>query len=137
MSEYLDLASLDTAILADKGVVCTFKHPETGEKLSIWVRCKGADSEAYQRVADAQLNEVFKQIAKAGKVEQRTAAVVRDEKINALCEMIDEWGGFAKDGQPLDCNMDNKTAFFGWRGYAWALDQLDFFLKDRANFLPK
>lgn len=133
---FFDLSTLDTAKLSDEGVVMHFRHPETNEKLPLWVRLKGADSEAYQRVADASLNEVFKQIAKAGKV-NRTAADTREEQVNSVCAMITEWGGFSKNGEALELTDANKKEIFGWRGYGWALAQANTFILDRANFLPK
>lgn len=131
-----DLSTLDTAKRSDEGIVYNLRHPETNEKLPLWVKHKGADSEAFQRVADASLNEVFKQIAKTGKT-QRTAADTREERVKSVCEMITEWGGFTKDGVDLECNSDNKVDFLGWRGYGWALDQVNTQILDRANFLPQ
>lgn len=136
MNKMFDLSTLDTAKLSDEGIIYFFRHPESNAKLPIWVKLKGADSEAYQRVADASLNEVFKQIAKTGKV-NRTAADTREEKVSAVCDMITEWGGFAKDGVALECTDENKKNFFSWRGFGWALDQANTQILDRANFLPK
>ena len=132
MSQKFDFSKHDTAKYSDEGIVVHFRDLETNEKLSIWVRIKGADSEAFQRVSDASLNEVFKQIAKTGKV-NRTAADTREERVNSVCAMVTEWGG----GFEGECNDDNKKKFFSWRGFAWALDQIETQIKDRANFLPK
>lgn len=131
-----DLSTLNTAKRADEGIQYTIRHPETNEKLPLTVKIKGADSEAYQRVADASLNEVFKQIAKTGKV-NRTALDTREERVSSVCDMITEWDGFAANGEPLQCTADNKKAVFGDRGYAWMLDQVNTQILDRANFLPK
>lgn len=131
MSDF-NIRSLDTAKCADEGIVYFLRHPESNEKLPLWVKIKGADSEAFQRVADASTNEVFKQIAKTGKV-QRTAVESREEKVKAVCDMVIEWGG----GFEGDCDDENKLKFFGWRGYGWALDQVNTQILDRANFLPK
>ena len=135
MSQF-DLSTLNTARCADEGIKINLRHPETNEVLPPWVRIKGADSEAYQRVSDASLNEVFKQIAKTGKV-TRTAVDTREERIDSVCSMITEWGEFSQNGNVLECTDDNKKAFFGDRGYGWALDQVEVQIKDRANFLPK
>jgi hypothetical protein len=136
MSEMFDLSTLSTAKRADEGIAYTIRHLETNEKLPLKVKIKGADSDAYQRVADASLNEVFKQIAKTGKV-TRTALDTREEKIDAVCAMITEWEGFAVSGKELECTEENKKAIFGDRGYAWLLDQVNTQILDRANFLPK
>lgn len=135
MSQF-DLSSLDTAKCSDDGIFLDIRHFETNEKLPLKVKVKGADSEAFQRVSDSSLNEVFKQIAKTGKV-NRTAADTREERVDSVCAMVTEWEGFQKNGEPLECTDENKKAIFGWRGYGWLLDQIDTQIKDRANFLPK
>jgi hypothetical protein len=131
-----DLNKLDTARCADEGIVYNIRHPETNEVLPLTVKIKGADSEAFQRVSDASLNEVFKQIAKTGKV-NRTAVDTREERIASVTAMITEWDGFSRDGNVLECTEENKSAIFGHRGFGWMLDQVDAQIRDRANFLPK
>lgn len=132
----LDLRTLNTAAKADEGITVAIRHPETNAKLPLTVTIRGADSEAYQRVADASLNAVFKDMGK-GKKTARTAADVRDERISAIAGCVVGWEGFAENGETLECTEDNKVRIFGHRGYAWLLDQVDEAIRDRANFLPQ
>jgi hypothetical protein len=137
MSEF-NIKNLDTAPLSDQGIKRFLRHPKTNEQLPLFVVIKGADSDAYQRVSDASLNSVFDQIAKTGKV-QRSAVDVREEKVKSTCAMITEWGGGFEGEDITDPAQFTaaKEKFFGWRGYAWALDQVNFLILDRTNFLPE
>jgi len=131
-----DITTLNTSAAANKGVTITIRHPESNAKLPLKVTILGADSDKYRRVADASLNEVFKQIAKTGKT-LRTAEDVREERINAVCDCITGWEAFGNGEASLECTPENKKAVFENPGYGWMLDQVDAGIRDRANFLPK
>ncbi len=132
----LDLKTLNTAVTSDAGISFNIRHPETNAKLPLSITILGADSDAYQRVSDASLNTVLKDMAK-GKKTARTASDIRDERISAISGCVVKWEGFSEDGTELECTTENKIRIFGDRGYGWLLDQVDEAIRDRANFLPK
>lgn len=133
----MDLSTLDTSLKANTGVDFNLRHPASNVKLPLIVSVLGADSDKLRKVMDATTDAIFKEIAQTGKVGARSAESTREDRIRAVAECIIGWQGVVKDGVALECTMENKISILSHPGYGWLLDQIELFIKDRANFLPE
>ncbi|MBF0394893.1 MAG: hypothetical protein HQL38_19630 [Alphaproteobacteria bacterium] len=131
----LDLASLDTAAVANSGAVMTLLHPATRQPLAgddgnpITITLAGQDSEAWRKAQRAVSN---RRLAARGK-SKLTAEDLEAESLAMLAQCTLGWTGVALDGKPLDCTQANARQLY--ERLPWVREQADDFVADRANYM--
>ena len=122
-----DLATLDTAALAEQGAELELVHPATGAPLGVYVTVAGADSRAWRKAVAAQ----------AEKRRGRRGAPTPDEAlaggIDILARCTLAWRGMYFEGAELPCNTANARMIY--ERLPWAREQVDAFASDRASSL--
>ena len=130
----MDLKDLNTTATAEKGAACTLRHPVTDEKTDIILTLAGSDSRRYKTANHMIQNRSLSR----GKF-KITAEKLEANALEILAACVIGWKNvedsdlFPK-GTP-ECTADTALAFLG--KHAWAKEQVDTFIADRANFLPR
>jgi len=126
-----DLAFLDTAAVAEQGAELALLHPGTGKALGITIRLAGVDSDIYRKAS----RKITEKRLNRGRVGKLDLEAVEDEGLTVMAACTLGWSGVVVDGQELPCTRDNAQAVY--RRFPWIREQVDAFMGDRANFLPK
>ena len=127
-SAVIDLASLDTAALCERGAEMELTHPATDAPLGVYLTLAGMDSKIWRK-AVAALAE--KRMAKRGKV---SAEEIQERGIEILARCTLSWRNVVVDGQELPCTLDNARQVY--RRFPWMREQADAFASDRGAYLP-
>jgi len=126
-----DLASLDTNKASEEGVWVEIENPANGEFTGIRIKVLGMDSKVYQdqtrKVQDRNLKKGFR-----GMKNLKTETL-DNNKIELICDCTTEWEAVEYNGEPLECNAENKRWLY--KTFRWIFDQVDEFMGDRGNFL--
>lgn len=127
----------DTVAHAEQGATIEVEGPNgvvarnDNGTAKMTIRVLGTDSAAYRRAQNTNLN---KRLAKRNV--KLTADELEAETIGMLAEVTVGWSGFnGADGVPVACNRANATALYS--KYPFIREQVDRFINERANFLPK
>lgn len=114
--------------LPSDSAVMRLKHPATGEEIDgIELEIFGSDSRKFRELQKEAAREILNR--------KRGAAVDLDDNeekaIKRLAELTGEIRGMEEGGKPV------TDAFYLYSKYKWIREQVDTFITDRANFLPK
>ena len=126
-SAVIDLASLDTAALCERGAELELNSPATGEPLGVYLTLAGVDSKAWRRAASALAEKRARQRHRVTADEVRTGTI----EILARCTLA--WRGVVVSGQELPCNVENARELYS--RFPWICEPADAFCSDRGAFL--
>lgn len=120
----MDLLSL----LPKESAVMKLKHPATGEEIDgMELDIFGSDSRKFRDLQKEAAREILNR--------KRGAEIDLDENeakaIKRLAELTGGIRGIEEDGKPV------TDAVYLYGKYAWIREQVDKYITDRANFLPK
>lgn len=132
----MDLNTLNTAALDERGALFTPRHPATLEPLdmAIWLRSKNCESVRAKARAFIKRIQTSADFRKTGIVD---ADLAEAQAINNLVACTVDWQGVAFNGEPLPCTADNARRIYADPGLAWLRAQVAEFTEEQANFLPK
>ncbi|RZJ47422.1 MAG: hypothetical protein EON87_00885 [Brevundimonas sp.] len=133
----MDLASLDTADLANQGMVMQVHSPlgpvwvedENGDPtdVPVTITLLGDDSDLMQKFDRASVNQSFR----AGQV--LTAEISEAKAINRAARATVGWSGVTLDGEALTFSEENAKRLY--KRFRWLRAGVQQFVSDRANFL--
>lgn len=130
----LDLAALDIEKGAETGARLELMHPTTNAPTGAWITLLGADSEAYRERQRALQRKRFDRMAK-----QRRMAIspeeLEAEGLDLLVASTTGWGGLEQAGVPIPFSPGAARELYAKR--RWIREQVEEFIGDRANFLPR
>lgn len=129
-----DLSQLDTSKGAEEGRELVIKHFQTGEPVGITLRVHGADSAAYRDCMRRQQRQIADRMAKNRKL-RLTVDEMEANGLELLAAVTIGWSPFDLDGKDFPWSEENAAALY--RRFPWIRDQVDEFVGDRANFLPR
>lgn len=123
----MKISQLNTVELSNKGQPFKLLLP-TGKPSGVTLHLLGVDSATYRkRLADYRAALIK---------DQASAAQGLDEELKAVamaCTVT--WEGLEDEkGEPLPCTADNIAEFY--ESCPWAVQPVNTFIGDRANFLP-
>lgn len=134
-----DIFALDTRPLANEGAWMTLKHPHTGNPLKAAdgrpqrIRLYGADSELMEGIRQGILDKRLQKPGKAGKF-KLSAEELSDEELAAMGAMAAEFDGVIFQGKEVQASQAVMQQMLK---VPWVFDQVDEFINERRNFLPK
>lgn len=114
------------------------RHPQTAEVLKdkdgnpFTVLVHGQDSEPYKKHARKILNGRLK-----GKNKDMNVEAVEKEATETLVSLTAGWSGMVMNGKPLAYSADAARGLYSDPQYPWLREQIETFIADRSNFLPK
>jgi len=120
-----DLATLDTAKVAEEGAELRVAHPTTGEDLGIQITLIGTDSKTFRDISTASLKKKSREID----LDQNEA-----ESVELLAKCTKGWSGITESGKEVPFSYENAVKLY--TKYLWLREQIDRFMADRSNFLP-
>lgn len=127
----MDLSKLNTAELSESGVEMQLRHLVTGELLDAWITLCGQDSKVYrQKRRELRSKSMQAKVADAVELSEQHAMEVR-----VACTL--GWRGLDEGNKPIKFSQEKALEIYTDPGYQWIVDQVDRFIGDRANFLPK
>lgn len=131
----MDLASIDTSELANKGVALELRGPNGAalfqdDNTPVSITLLGDDSDALARVNNINTNQ-FLRGTSSGQT-GITAEQAKTNEINKFAAATVSWSGITVNGEVLDCTPDNAKSLY--RRFPWIRDQVRAFISDRANF---
>ena len=124
-----DLATLDTAKVAEEGAELRVAHPTTGEDLGIKISLIGMDSKTFRDISKARATASLKKKSRDVNFDQGEA-----ESIELLAKCTKGWEGITEDGIEVPFSYENAVKLY--TKYLWLKEQVDRFIVDRSNFLP-
>lgn len=124
----VDLASLDTAALAESGAVLKLCHPVTGDELGITITLVGADSPTYRKTEARLLEKYRKQQAK-----KRGPEDYRRDAAETAAACTVDWQNVQVDGEDVPCTKENAKALY--LRFPWMYEQVQAFIGDRQSYL--
>lgn len=130
-----DLADIKISLDA---MECEIRHPQTAEVLKnaegepFVIHVYGHDSEQYKKHARKLLDLRLK-----GKKKDLGANEIEAEAIELLISLTVGWSGIVFDKKPLVFSTAAARDLYGNPAYAWLKEQVEAFVQDRSNFLPK
>ena len=126
----MDLASLEPA---HEGAEMQVRHPGTNAPIDgMVVTLLGMDSEPALRAQRVATNRRLKQgIAKM----KLSAEELDSDGLDLLTALTVSWRGIEWDGKPYPCTPENARSLY--TKLRWLREQVDEFVGERANFLPK
>jgi hypothetical protein len=130
----MDLASLDTRRIAEEGVEIELRHPVTDEPLEIHIRVAGVDSTRF-RDALIEVQRARRARLVTEKRGERTPAEIEEDQVYLLATCTLGWRGVVIDGAEPVCNEAEARRLY--MRFPWVRTQLDDFIQDRRNFLPR
>ncbi|MBC8718826.1 hypothetical protein [Ochrobactrum sp. Marseille-Q0166] len=116
---------------------CEIRHPATGEVLKgkdgpFVILLHGQDSEIYKNHARKLLNARMN----AGKKKMRVEDIER-EALDQLVSLTVGWKNLYWAKKPLEYSADEARKLYSNGEYSWLREQVETFIADRSNFLPK
>lgn len=127
MSKF-DLATLDTAALAEKGAELTLRHPGTKEPLDVIITLAGRDSATYRR-EESRLADKYRRQKSAG----RGPEDFRQDSVDSMAACTLGWNNMTVDGEELPCIRENARKVYS--RFPWILEQVQDFVLARENYL--
>lgn len=126
----MDLTTLDTRKMADKGSVLQLRHPTTFEPIEgMTITLLGLDSSTYRNKQKALTQDKLDQ----GRRFKNSVDISEMDTLSLLAACTIEWTGFEEGQQALECNEKNVIRVY--KDWPWIREQVDAFIGDRANFL--
>lgn len=127
----MDISTLSTSALSNDGAELEIRHPQTGQSTGIVIVLRGRDSKVYRK-----LTNEFRAKAMREKINDPVEAA-ETKAIDSRVACTVTWRGMEKDGKEWEFSAERARELYTDEGYAWLVDQIDTFIQDRANFLPK
>ena len=124
-----DLATLDTAKVAEEGAELLVSHPTTGEDLGIKIVLIGTDSKTFRDISKTRATASLKKKSRDIDLDQGEV-----ESIELLAKCTKGWEGITEDGIEVKFTYENAVKLY--TKYLWLKEQVDRFIVDRSNFLP-
>ncbi len=127
----MDISTLSTSALSNDGAELKIRHPKTGKDTGIVFVLRGRDAKVYRK-----LTNEFRAKAMREKLDDPVeAAELKAVDSRVACTVT--WKGMEKDGKEWEFSAERARELYTDEGYSWLVDQVDSFIQDRANFLPK
>lgn len=143
----MKISLLNTKALANAGTVMTVRHPATGAPIDgVTITLLGQDSNAHAHFVRSVAGKPFtsKPLPVDADESQKQAHIAEAEAtkearaVSLLSCLVVTWTGFDDDdGNPIPCTQENVKAILSDSGNAWLRSQVEAWVYDRANFLPK
>lgn len=131
----MDLSQLDTRAGAEEGAELVLLHPQTREPTDIVIRLRGEDSEAYQTQVREFQRKKLDQARRTRRV-TATPEEIEAEALELLVVATIGWNdSLTRDGQPYPYTPANARRLY--EQFPWIREQVDEFVRERANFLPR
>ena len=124
-----DLATLDTAKVAEEGAELRVAHPTTGEDLGITITLIGTDSKTFRDISKIRATMALKKKTREIDLDQN-----EQDSIELLARCTKCWSGITENGKDIPFNHENAVELY--TKYLWLREQIDRFMADRSNFLP-
>ena len=124
-----DLATLDTAKVAEEGAELLVSHPTTGEDLGIKIVLIGTDSKTFRDISKIRATMALKKKTREIDLDQN-----EQDSIELLARCTKGWFGITENGKDIPFNHENAVELY--TKYLWLREQIDRFMADRSNFLP-
>lgn len=129
-----DLADIKISLDA---MECEIRHPSTGEVLmgkngAFVILLHGEDSDVYKKHARRLLNARMN----AGKKKMKVEDIER-EALDQLVTLTAGWREIYWGGKPFEYSEDAARELYSNGEYGWLRQQVESFISDRSNFLPK
>ena len=124
-----DLATLDTAKVAEEGAELRVAHPTTGEDLGISITLIGTDSKTFRDISKIRATMALKKKTREIDLDQN-----EQDSIELLARCTKGWSGITENGKDIPFNHENAVQLY--TKYLWLREQIDRFMADRSNFLP-
>lgn len=124
-----DLATLDTAKVAEEGAELHVAHPTTGEDLGIKITLIGTDSKTFRDISKSRATASLKKKSREIDLDQNEA-----ESVELLAKCTKGWSGITEGGVEVKFSYENAVKLY--TKYLWLREQIDRFMADRSNFLP-
>ncbi len=132
----MDLSKFDTMDLQESGVECEILGPDGTEKLDIFIKLKGIDSQARQAGLFKRARMESATQSPSGDDDPEVASQkYTDRLIDDLVSMTVSWRGVVLDGKELECTPENCEMIY--RRFPFIRDQAKAFVEHRANFFTK
>ena len=126
----MEITALSTAKLSNDGVLMLLRHPVTNEQLDAGLVLRGKDSKEYRK-----LTQEFRAQAMRQKMDDPMAMAEKRGKDSRVACTVD-WVDMAYNGESK-FSHELVRQMYDDEGLQWIVDQVDQFIQDRANFLPK
>ena len=124
-----DLATLDTAKVAEEGAELRVAHPTTGEDLGITITLIGTDSKTFRDISKIRATMALKKKTREIDLDQN-----EQDSIELLARCTKGWSGITENGKDIPFSYENAVKIY--TKYLWLREQIDRFMADRSNFLP-
>ena len=124
-----DLATLDTAKVAEEGAELLVSHPTTGEDLGIKIVLIGTDSKTFRDISKSRATASLKKKTREIDLDQNES-----DAVELLARCTKGWSGITENGKDIPFNHENAVELY--TKYLWLREQIDRFMADRSNFLP-
>ena len=124
-----DLATLDTAKVAEEGAELRVAHPTTGEDLGITITLIGTDSKTFRDISKSRATASLKKKTREIDLDQNES-----DAVDLLAKCTKGWSGVTENGKEVAFSFDNAVQLY--TKYLWLREQIDRFMADRSNFLP-
>lgn len=142
----MDLKQLNVAEAANKGATIELVSPYDGEKLTyegekgeervMHLTVVGRDSDAYRKGFRQLVERRMKRQQKRGAAATMSLDEIEQETADALAACV-TGGKVFLDGKEVSVTQDVARTLFSEPGYVWIRNQVEAFMEDRANFLPR
>lgn len=137
----LDLSAFDSKAGSDAGAVLVVLDTNTGEPMAdtdgtqVMITLAGIDSDIYTENQYKIQNKRIRS-AKNGRMKvDFDAAELADEGLDLLAACTLAWSGFVWKGAAFPCTPENAKTLY--KSLPAIKEQVDSFIADRRNFLPK
>jgi hypothetical protein len=132
-----DLATLDTRVASEDGVIMPVRHPTTDDPLlsdgaPITLRVCGQDSRRYREVDREHTDRRFKRMGRGGNTDL-SAKELELERLERVVSCTLGWENVYLDNQPLSFSQENALELY--KRLPWLVEQVNRFVQDRGNFL--
>ena len=124
-----DLATLDTAKVAEEGAELLVSHPTTGEDLGIKITLIGTDSKTFRDISKIRATMALKKKTREIDLDQN-----EQDSIELLARCTKGWSGITENGKDIPIGHENAVELYTKN--QWLREQIDRFMADRSNFLP-
>ncbi len=128
----MDFEKLDTKAASDEGVELQLLHPKTGAPLDAFITVLGVDSDAVRAALFEQQRRYAKKLASRSN-QPRTPEEIEADRLELVAAATKGWRGIALEGKALEFSAAAAARFY--QRFPWAMEQVDRFGSDRANFL--
>lgn len=108
-------------------------HPTTGVPIGAWLVLAGSNHPKRKACEFNRARALRAKLSKKGRIELNDPQDDADYDVDHLVACTLGWGGFARDGKPIEFTPGEVRAIY--ESAAWIRTQANEFLGDSANFL--